>query len=500
VAESFIAQVAWLVCAGVASAALSPGERAARQDALDDQVVLLSQIIRVRFPPFSYLKLDHDLTCFVTVADPQAARQTECRQRVHDLRSDLLAIRSVLTHAATMPAPAELEPHTAQDTRGHDVELVGAGQRVGTDGGNRTTIAFLDDDGADSSEAAPREGEEVEAAPTDMSRDADESLLRGGSDDDDHDDHSRLEGLPQQQQLHRHHRADQEETDVSNADVEREDLSSGEEAVDAFAQMMDRLGQYGSGLQQSLAECTVENSPEELAAAPLEALIPVADVERQSDSYNRETQLHGPATGEEDEMLIAVAQPDPRCSISSPPSTHHARFADESPREEEEIILCGSMEEEVSRALFLDEEEEEEEQEEGPPASSAILTGNDQVETDSAPFRPATSAEPSATPHPAHHSHTHSHPHPRTHDAQTESSALAAPTEPTTRGVPLAPPLSSSMVADLVSSVGGESQSVDFSHYIHRAYEVRVGQIVPPYLLHSVLTISLSHFKRIYRS
>jgi len=36
----------------------------------------------------------------------------------------------------------------------------------------------------------------------------------------------------------------------------------------------------------------------------------------------------------------------------------------------------------------------------------------------------------------------------------------------------MAEPLSSSVVADLMSSVGDESQSVDFSHYLHRAYEL----------------------------
>ncbi len=310
---------------------------------------------------------------------------------------------------------------------------------------------------------------EVENEENQCAHGAAEALLLGSNDDVNHsqdehaDDSSQL--VPEE--------ASDEEDGVANESLRNslpsDFLQAEEQAEQQFAQVMNTLDRYGARIthtQDDVEQSTeLENGDHGHEEDQDRNASPVAE-EPPQDLIFPET-----ASPEQNHNDSVISQ---QKDIDSSPDPHYLPQEDLSDPTATEVEE-EAEEVEVSRMLFPhdDNTQVEGEHEKSATTTTRLVEPNDlQEDVSSLLPPPAMSVE---SPHVIHHLHgevsnvpgntdngigNEPVPHDGHHSDVRDQKAMAEP-------------LSSSVVADLMSSVGGESQSVDFSHYLHRAYEVK---------------------------
>jgi len=414
--------------------------------------------------------------------EQQTLRQKECQHRIESLRTGLLNIRHALLTAVeahenpqfpreedqrgaavpetsptecVSPAHTKSLPQTTEATE--SVLSVGVLHYHSEEKGEPSLTKELD--------ANVEENEEIEEIEENQhARGAAESLLLGSNENmnhsqDEHADDS-LHLMPEE--------ASDEEDGVANeslrASLPGDFLQAEEQAEQQFAQVMSTLDRYGARIthtQDDVAQSTEIESGDyeenqDRDASPVQDLVS-RDTASQEQNHN--------------DSVIS-----PQKDIDSSPDPHYLPREDFSDPTTTEVEKTEEVE--VSRMLFphddniQDDGERIREHEERATTTLLAEPSDLQENVSSLLPPPAMSAE---SPHVVHHLDgnvsnipgnmdngigTDSVPHDGHHSNVRDQQAMAEP-------------LSCSVVADLMSSVGDESQSVDFSHYLHRAYEVK---------------------------
>ena len=403
----------------------------------------------------------------------QTLRQRECQHRIESLRTDLLTIRHALVTAVEASEnPQLLKEEDQHGEAGPETEeaTTEKGSPVQHAGNPPTTAAAV--------KVLHHIEEIMEEDDNEHTHGAAEALLLGSTEDATHQDKETEDSF--------HHNREQMSDDDEeaenthkrqNASPEDEFSQAEDQAEHEFAQIMGTLDRYGANITYTQGE--VERSTE------------IGNNEREVDQdqdHDSSLVVQERSPPQEQEHLShkdGSQKPHPNNSIISPredlesspehhflPHENHSHSGATEVEDPEEV--------EVSRTLFphdgaseVSEEGtlEHNEREAPSPEAHATPTESNNRYEGASPVLPLPSMSVES-PYVAQHldnlgpnapggvdNDAHTVPHTEHHSSAREQQAMAEP-------------LSSSVVADLMSSVGDESQSVDFSHYLHRAYEV----------------------------
>ena len=411
----------------------------------------------------------------------QTLRQKECQHRIESLRTGLLSIRHALVTAVEASENPQLlreedqlgdaEPGTEETTaeKRSPVQHANNPRTTATTKSAGHVEVFheaADDQAEDLLDAGQEADEENEHA---------RALLLGSTDDVTQQEEDAEESLHH----NREQMSDDEEDEIAherrNASPKDEFSQAEEQAEHEFAQVMGTLDRYGANI--TYTQDDVERSTE------IERNEREDDQDQNHDSSLVEQERSPPQEHLfHKDVLRESHQNDstisPQEDLESSPEHHFL------PHENLSHPVATEVEDpeevEVSRTLFPNDGDNEvsgqgiyehNEREAPSPAASAMPTESSNRHEDASPVLPPPTMSVES-PHVAQHLDNHVTIAPRSVDndphtvphTEHHSSAREQPA--------MAEPLSSSVVADLMSSVGDESQSVDFSHYLHRAYEV----------------------------